>query len=765
MLILAGLGAGGWWYLFGTNEIDSAELVPANTIFFASIPNAAALLEGYETSQAKTLVGSPSAKPIHDSLVGLIGQKNVDLLHAFLPNLSGQSFIAVTHFDYDHPEKIGLIAAMKPKAGLGDFGSFLDKVKATWPDVIKQGKTGTGTVEGVNYEWIQGPGAPDKICVAQIGGWIVTTWGEESLQDWIERFRRKSDTSSLAKDLNYQQPLARVGDNPMTLLYVNCQVIAEIMQKQLEKTNPAAADYLGKKIDTLGGAAIATRFENGEIVDRFSFLYPRPAQLDSGMGTDPCAFDTLKFTGPDTRFYWASTANWEQDEKKLHDQTRQTEHINPLPGRAANFIEDWARGAGLDTQQNIVEALGSEISVQVDWPADATYPELGLFVKVDKPDDFKPTTAAVINSVRQAYAATATVKEFSAGGQNFASLQFLQNAALSPTITEDGPYLGVFLTQDQARRSFQRNESTGLLHNADFNRQIGDKRSGASQALFLDTPYFLNRAYTTAMPYLSIAEMFDKNLANMLAGKNLPPDLTWLAPMGTWSCVITPDEEGIQGYSVSGVGNQGILLAGAAGGAVSLMQTMGMLPKQIFAPILTPVPASAVPTAAPPSPLPLAGLPAAPNPSPAASSLPAPGNPSALGSIIYITLDNKIYFDSTPVPADQIADFLKAKKAANQDLKLTVHVDQYSSPDVLSTIMDAGASAGFGVLPYTYTKGADSSPPSANTVSPPGSVLTGAPTNSSASTTAESSPTTNVPPLPSPNADGSPATPVPLQPQ
>ena len=696
VLLVVGMGAGVWYYLFGANAIDSADLVPANTIFFASIPNAAVLVEGYELSQAKSLISSPDAKLAHDELTNLIGQKNVDLFHAFLPNLSGQSFIAVTHFDYDHPEKIGLIAAMKPKAGSGDFGSFLDKLKATWPDVIKQGRTGTATVEGVDYNWIQGPGASDRICVAQIGGWIVTTWGEASLQDWIERYRGKSSTSSLAKDMNYENSISRVGDNPMTLLYVNYHLVVETLQKQLAKTNPAAGDYMANKLASVGGAAVATRFENGEIVDRFSFMYPRPAQVEAGMGTDPCPFETLKFTGPDTRFYWATTMNWKQYAKIMHDQTRNTEGVNPVANNAANFIENWIHGAGLDTQQNIIEALGSEISVQAEWPSDATYPEVGLFVKLDKPENFKPTTAAIISTVRQMYAASGEVKEQSVANQHLATLQFHQGAIFSPTITEDGPYLGVFLMQDQAMKSFQRTDSAALTHNADFTRQIGDKRDGAAQVLFLDTPYLVNRAYSTALPYLSLAQMFDKNISTFLGGQQLPPDLNWLAPMGTWSYVITPDEEGIVGYSVSGIGNQGIFLASAAGAGSSVLQSMGLLPKQPF-PAESNFFAKNMPIPSPTS---------TATPQPDAQANPAASNaPNAVtNSVISITVDNKIYFDGTLVPSDQIGDYLKAQKAANQRIRLTVLVDRDASPDALSSVMDAGASAGFGVLTYTYTK-------------------------------------------------------------
>ena len=582
VIIFLGLGVGGiWWYLFGPNPIDSAELVPGNTLAFATIPNGAAVVEGFEGSQAKSVLDSPNIKPLHDYLVNWIGQKNVDLFYAFLPNLSGQSFIAVTHFDYDHPEQVGLIAAMKPKAGLGDFGTFLEKIKTTWPDIIKQGKTGSGNVAGVDYEWIQGPGATDKICVAQIRGWIVTSWGEAALQDWIERFHKKSSTSSLAEDVDYRTSVSRVGEDPMSLIYINYHALLGTLQKQMAKTNPALGDYLAKKLDPLGGGAIATRFENGEIVDRFSLLVPRSTQLDSGMAADPCTYDTLKFTGPDTHFYWASSINWKQYYSNIKAQSGSggLQTVNPTANSIYTYLGDWARGVGLDTKKNVIDALGSEVSVQVDWSQDTTWPEVGLLVKVDNTDDFKPTINAIIESMRKAYISTAVIKELNSNGHNFAALKFIQPGILSPTITEDGPYLGVFLTENQAVRSFQRDESFGLSHNSNFTRQVGDLRNGSAQVLFMDTPYILDRAYKTALPFMSFIGSANKDIGAALKDKELPPDLSWLAPVGTWSCVITPDSSGIQGYSISGIGDQGILLGCALYNSTGPLQSMGYLPK------------------------------------------------------------------------------------------------------------------------------------------------------------------------------------------
>ena len=134
---------------------------PPTRCSFATIPNAATIATSYQTSRLKQLVDSPNSQPVSDAVVKAIGQKNLDLLNAFLPNLSGQSFFAVTHFDADKPaEQVGIIAGMRPKAGMGSFDAFIAKLKATWPDVLKQGSTGTSNPRRRSRlsSWLQGPG-------------------------------------------------------------------------------------------------------------------------------------------------------------------------------------------------------------------------------------------------------------------------------------------------------------------------------------------------------------------------------------------------------------------------------------------------------------------------------------------------------------------------------------------------------------------------------------------------------------------------------
>ena len=628
LILILGVGTAAWWYLFGPNKIESAELVPGDTVFFASIPNAATIVTGYQTSQLKQLVDSPNAQPVVDSIQKTIGQKPLDVLNTFAPNLSGQSFFAITHFDSDHPEQIGLIAAMKPKAGMGNFDAFVAKLKESWPVILKQGTPGTGTIEGVDYQSLKGPGATDKICVAQVNGWIVTTWGEAPLQDWIERFHKKAITPSLAQNPDYQKSLARVGKDAMTLVYIDYHAVVDLLQKQLAKTNNPSGALL-KKLAAVGGIAMTSHFENGEIVDHISCLIPKEAREEAGMAVEACPFETLKFTGPKTELYWATSVDWQQYWKNIESQAQMTPAPSPFASALVNSVKTLAQGNGLDLHKNIIDPLGPEMSLQLEWNDNTTYPELGFFVKIAKPDDFKPTIDALIAMARKMYATSAVINELKNNGQSFAELKFIQSSPVTITITETGPYFGIFTSDNLAVGSFARDDAHTLAASPDFSRQIGDKRNGASQIAFVDSPKLLDQGYKVAMPYLSLASMFSKDFAAFMQGKTLPNDLTWLAPMGTWSYTVTPDDQGIDGYSVSGIGNQGILLAFTAGGAFTVAQSMGIIPKMGVTSAAPPAMQAPAPVIAPTTPTPAPTDVTTPPATPAPATSTAPVTPVA----------------------------------------------------------------------------------------------------------------------------------------
>jgi hypothetical protein len=611
-LVLLAL-AGAAWYIFGGNGQPAAELVPGDTLLFALVPNGASIGTGYSTSRLRQLLDAPEAQPLFDEINSLLGAKNLALLRVLGPDLSGQSFLALTHLDPAHPLETGFIAAMRPKLGTDHFDEFVQQLNAAYPDLAKETKTGHDTLLGLDYQWIQGANAPGRICVARYHGWIVTTWGEASLQDFLERMQGRSATPSLADNADYQKSRTRIGAGAQAVLYASPHTF-DLLLRQSPRMTPAMLAQFRQSLGSLGGLAVGSSFENTEIVDRFSVLEPKQAQLDSGMARTPCAFDTLKFTGPDTRFYFGANIDWPRMWSRMQEQFNATQ---PAAQGVLNQLTSLAQAEGIDVQKNIIDALGQEYSLQLEWADGAPYPDVAIYVKVDKPDDFKPAVAALIDESRKTFANSAVITEMESDGHHFATLKMVNPMPVSPTIIEDGPYFGFFLNETHAVRSLARDESRGLLHNDDFNRQLGSQRDGATQLMFLDTPRLLDQAYRTGLPYLSMGAMFNPQLGAFLQNHKLPSDLAWLAPVGTWATASHCDDDGITAYSVSGVGNQGIAIAGGAAATAILLQqagVFGMLPHPALAPANASAPIAAPVPPPPPAPPVPQNAPAPPQP-------------------------------------------------------------------------------------------------------------------------------------------------------
>ncbi len=151
-----------------------------------------------------------------------------------------------------------------------------------------------------------GKNAKGRICVARYHGWIVTAWGEASLQDWLERMQGKSATPSLADNADYKKSIDRVGKDAQALVYFNYHNLVELMTQAmtqaLTKINPTPTPYLPKELAGLGGSAIGSHFEHGEIVDRFSVLESRQSQLESGIWRSRVPSRRLSSPGPTPSF-------------------------------------------------------------------------------------------------------------------------------------------------------------------------------------------------------------------------------------------------------------------------------------------------------------------------------------------------------------------------------------------------------------------------------------------------------------------------------
>ena len=68
-------------------------------------------------------------------------------------------------------------------------------------------------------------------------------------------------------------------------------------------------------------------------------------------------------------------------------------------------------------------------------------------------------------------------------------------------------------------------------------------------------------------------------------------------------------------------------------------------------------------------------------------------------SILYVTADDKIFLDDTPVEPEQLGGLLKSKIAADPAFKVAMKADTKAPFGVITKVMDAAHTAGIGDLP------------------------------------------------------------------
>ena len=584
---------------------------------FATIPNAAGIVTGYDSSQLKKLVDAPESQPLFDEIQKLVGDKNLALLKVLLPDLSGQSFIALTHFDPSKPDETGFIAAMKPKAGTDNFDTFVTQVNAAYPDMAHETKTGRDKLLGVDYQWIEGAHSPGRVCVARYHGWIVTTWGEASLQDWLERMQGKPATPSLAENADYQKSLTRIGKSAQAVLYFDYRHLMQLLGEHMDKTNPGFSAQMQKQIASLGPAVIGTSFENGDIVDRFSILEPRDAQLANGMAAEPCPFETLKFTGPDTRFYLGAAVNWAAMWKNFQAQLA----VQPRPPARSLPLSSPGRRARTSTCRR-TSSTPSAPNIRCSWngrPMPPT-PTSASTSRSTNPDAFKPTIAALLDTARKEFATTAVITEMNSGGVNFATLKMVRPMPVQPHHHRGRPLVRP-LPQPDPRRP-QHGTRRKPRPAPQRRLQPRDRRPAPGRGG--DHLLRLAQVLRPGLPHRAAVRLHGRHVQSHARRPPQGPQPAARPHLaradGHWGAVFKNDDDGVTGYSRSGIGNQGILLAGGLGGSVFGLEMAGILPHRAPHHYTTPVPGN--PNAPTP---PVPGAPTAPAPALA----PVPATPPA----------------------------------------------------------------------------------------------------------------------------------------
>lgn len=562
ILGVLGVAAAGYYYLYGPNSSVAADFLPSSTMVYVTIPNGTEFLRQANGLKAGKL--ADETRVYWDEAKKQIPADDMAIILSVFPTVTGQLFIAVTDVD-PVAKDADVLFGLKPKYGLNTFSSLLDAAKKKAGADLKEGDLAYG---GVEYKWFEGKDHT-RLFVLQNHGWDVISTKDSAIQGWIDRESGKVDkATSLSQSADYKVTLDKLADHSLAEMYINVPSMWAKGKTQLP--GPQNPEVL-KRADEYGGIGYGWNFANGNINERYTVTM-KPEAITRLGNTSPCAYDTLKMTGPDSVLYMASRF----DAGAQVDNLKQILQSDPqLKAQYDQGLEKMS-DLGIDLDKNVVKGLGEETAVVADWKEGWPFPSCGYVIQIKDQQAFDPVVKQLLVVVQASLPPEGgEVQKDTVGDYQLSTLVPTSLPMISPTLVT-GPYLGLFLTKDEAKLALGRKGSETTI---DKNPVFADGCPIANSLScgMMDTPALIRK--TSALPivkqYLSTTDIPHKEKLQ---------DTKWMEDMGAWSFDSKIDGQTVVIDSSSGIGNQGLIAISATSALIQLGKNVG----SNFAPIGAP---------------------------------------------------------------------------------------------------------------------------------------------------------------------------------
>lgn len=615
-LVTASVVGFGVYYVFSGPSVPVEKYLPTSTVALAYVPNAASSGVRIYSSRFLKVVSDKNAQDLGTLIAGLIiggaggpevspeMQKELEQLGEKLgPAMSGESFIAITGLNPHaarmiditrgpafNPEQFvagHLIAGLKPKQGPSAYDAFEQHIRERWERDKPEGiEMGTGTVEGQPYEYlVESRNASNPNCRflrLKLDGWVLFSLGEAPMADFIKRYRGTSGLApSLAENPHFVEVKQHLDPSADAVTYVGMAEIAKTVKAAV--TDPTHAQLAGLALDWTPAMGMSATVDNGMISDRYYYIMPEERRIDLGQFYAPCAYETLRATHPQhTLFYMAQAIDLKALAARLPQLARQA----GATGEAADPVRQIAKTValtGLDLEKNILDAVGHEIAAFSETGAEMEVgipfllslkfqrPISGMLITLKDPAAFEPTAALVIN-ILKAFVGSGEHRETVSNGYELTTLQgriSLRDYGLpvppSMTVTYEvsiiskGPMFGIITSRETALRvlSTPKGAQT-FMDGPNYAPLKGMNTSGSSGMIYLNTPQLVNTYYPViakqARSAISmIAAQYGANIV-------LPDKLDFFENATAWVSTIKVGKTGLEMTSLSGVGNQGVVV-------------------------------------------------------------------------------------------------------------------------------------------------------------------------------------------------------------
>lgn len=570
LLFVGLLGAGFWWWKVRQAE-DFARYLPSETLGVFYVPDGIQTGVHYQGSNLKKVIECPEGRAVTSALLGFFAtnleaakqekfeatlkgvQKTLDI---FWPNLAGKTFAAVTRINPAEPLQSGAIVGFSPYAGTAAFEPFWLQCKELLTAEAKEAVTfGSGEYNGIPYETVEKTGEKgSKLCKAIVGKWAIVTYGEPTLQEFINRFQGKDSSPTLAQYSDYKKVQKNLGPYDLMIygnitagINVGLQVMAASPMKDAVQKEPfTKLAEIYREFPAFGGKLV---FDGPLLRTQWVVLNPKELRTDLGASQIPGKLKMVSYTSDDTVFYEGARIELKKQWAVA------TERVDPQAKEILKTVEATLKNSGIDLQTNVFDALGTELALIVDWTPMAPAPEVGVLVEIAKPDAFKPVIDAGLKLLQTTGGTNLVLTDSTAGSIPLKTVT-LPVPYVSPTFTTSGNLLGIFTTRDFAQRLLSKNGGKTLYDQAEFMALKSPPFEDVLSGIYVNTPRIVDHCYIHVKTFWPSAMAFMPPKISQTIGKTqLPDKLSFSGDMGAWMLSTEINDEAILMKTVSGAGS------------------------------------------------------------------------------------------------------------------------------------------------------------------------------------------------------------------
>ncbi len=502
MFVCLALGVGGAAvYLFakpaagGAAPTAAVALLPANTIFLASVPDLNRTAADFKTTDLYKIWSEPDvqaflAKPLsklppHADLQDALAR--ADKLE--LTNL----FVAFASLD-EATNEPRAVAGFQFKGSSADVDALLAKPKDQLRRAHPASKADLINYEGHPVETIT-TDEGHLVASVYVGNWYFISNDVPLLEATVDRAEHRGPAAAqptLDKDPDYNAVLARLPVGYATLAFGRAKAfLAKILDLAEASGQPVDAKARAET-EKIRAAGATTGFEDGKIRDTIYLLAPGVSQEHAKLG-----MDSLPLTTADTVFYATSVLNIPE---KLD-----------LPGGEAGAPGGLAflQGLGQMLKAHNVSldafraAFGNEAGLALDWPAEQPQPTLVATLNVRD----GAAAGKFVDNFTAALTAEAAWESAQFDGLTFHSVEIPNVPALAPTLTLTPKHLllGLNLPEVRAAAAREKTPAANFTAGDTYQKASADVAKANTTFAYLDSRAFFERFYGALKPYATTA--------------------------------------------------------------------------------------------------------------------------------------------------------------------------------------------------------------------------------------------------------------------